>query len=89
MLGIVDCIRIENDKVESYSITQSFNKQETWTKALKYTLCNLKWALYWFIGNTNFQPMTTMVSPRVEVAGVGSLYAKHRGIESKQESRNK
>ncbi|CAN0884759.1 Beclin-1-like protein [Linum grandiflorum] len=81
--------KIENDKVESYSITQSFNKQENWTKALKYTLCNLKWALYWFIGNTNFQPMTTMVSPRVEVAGVGSLYAKHRGIESKQESRNK
>ncbi|KAI7747785.1 hypothetical protein M8C21_006156 [Ambrosia artemisiifolia] len=25
---------IENDKVENYSITQSFNKQESWTKAL-------------------------------------------------------
>ncbi|CAN1160052.1 Beclin-1-like protein [Linum perenne] len=80
--------KIENDKVESYSITQSFNKQENWTKALKYTLCNLKWALYWFIGNTNFQPMSTMVSPRVEVPGVGSLYAKHRGMESKHESQN-
>ena len=44
--------RIENDKVESYSITQSFNKQENWTKALKYTLNNLKWALYWFDDNT-------------------------------------
>ncbi|WZZ82452.1 hypothetical protein YC2023_103024 [Brassica napus] len=31
---------------------QSFNKPENWTKALKYTLlCNLKWALYWFVGN--------------------------------------
>lgn len=50
--------RIENDKVESYSITQSFNKPENWTKALKYTLCNLKWALYWFVGNTNFQPLS-------------------------------
>ncbi|KAI8030765.1 Beclin-1-like protein [Camellia lanceoleosa] len=38
--------KIENDRVENYSITQSFNKQENWTKALKYTLCNLKWALY-------------------------------------------
>ncbi|KAK9068338.1 hypothetical protein SSX86_012449 [Deinandra increscens subsp. villosa] len=51
-------LRIENDKVESYSITQSFNKQENWTKALKYTLYNLKWALYWFVGNTNFQPLS-------------------------------
>ncbi|XLR06689.1 hypothetical protein HN51_061573 [Arachis hypogaea] len=34
--------KIDNDKVKNYSITQSFNKQENWTKALKYTLCNLK-----------------------------------------------
>jgi len=78
--------RIENDKVENHSITQSFNKQENWTKALKYTLCNLKWALYWFIGNTNFQPLTAMVSPRVEVAAVNSFYTK-RGNDSKAESR--
>ncbi|KAH0865515.1 hypothetical protein HID58_082726 [Brassica napus] len=32
--------------------SHSFNKPENWTKALKYTLlCNLKWALYWFVGN--------------------------------------
>ncbi|CAK7348724.1 unnamed protein product [Dovyalis caffra] len=78
--------KIENDKVENHSITQSFNKQENWTKALKYTLCNLKWALYWFIGNTNFQPLTAMVSPRVEVPAVNSLYTK-RGNDSKSESR--
>ncbi|CAM6067558.1 unnamed protein product [Sphagnum tenellum] len=48
--------KIENDKVEGFTITQSFNRQEKWTKALKYTLCNLKWALYWLIGNTAFQP---------------------------------
>ncbi|OVA05725.1 Beclin family [Macleaya cordata] len=58
---------IENDRVENYTITQSFNKQENWTKALKYTLCNLKWALYWFVGNTNFQPLSAMVSSPAEV----------------------
>lgn len=51
--------RIENDKVEGLTITQSFNRQEKWTKALKYTLCNLKWALYWLIGNTASQPASS------------------------------
>ncbi|XVF22385.1 hypothetical protein REPUB_Repub12eG0168000 [Reevesia pubescens] len=74
--------KIENDKLENYSITQSFNKQENWTKALKYTLCNLKWALYWFIGSTNFQPLSAMVSSATEVPAVGSLYAK-RGPDTK------
>ncbi|XVE73719.1 hypothetical protein DITRI_Ditri11bG0141300 [Diplodiscus trichospermus] len=74
--------KIENDKVENYSITQSFNKQENWTKALKYTLCNLKWALYWFIGSTNFQPLSAMVSSATEVPATGSLYAK-RGPDHK------
>ncbi|XVE77272.1 hypothetical protein DITRI_Ditri13aG0048900 [Diplodiscus trichospermus] len=68
--------KIENDKVGNYSITQSFNKQENWTKALKYTLINLKWALYWFIGNSNFRPLSAMVSSSTEVPAVGSLYAK-------------
>ncbi|XP_057738902.1 beclin-1-like protein [Arachis stenosperma] len=72
--------KIDNDKVENYSITQSFNKQENWTKALKYTLCNLKWALYWFVGNTNFQPLSAIVSSHSEVPAVGSLYTK-RGTE--------
>ncbi|CAI0410078.1 unnamed protein product [Linum tenue] len=83
--------KIENDKVEGHSIAQSFNKPENWTKACKYTVCNLKWALYWFIGNTNFQPMTTlMASPRVNVPGAGSLYAKQQqrgGTGSKRDSR--
>ncbi|KAH9731590.1 Beclin-1-like protein [Citrus sinensis] len=78
--------KIENDKVENYSITQSFNKQENWTKALKYTLCNLKWALFWFVGNTNFQPVSAMSSP-AEVSAVGSLYAK-RGADLKSVGRN-
>ncbi|KAJ3670909.1 hypothetical protein LUZ60_008335 [Juncus effusus] len=52
--------KIENDKVESYTITQSFNKLENWTKALKYMLCNLKWVLFWFVGNTNFQPLSSI-----------------------------
>ncbi|OMO64297.1 Beclin family [Corchorus capsularis] len=78
--------KIENDKVENYSITQSFNKQENWTKALKYTLCNLKWALYWFIGSTNFQPLSALVSSAAEVPAVGSLYAK-RGPDPKSLAR--
>nr|XP_023922773.1 beclin-1-like protein isoform X1 [Quercus suber]POE97601.1 beclin-1-like protein [Quercus suber] len=78
--------KIENDKVGTYSITQSFNKQENWTKALKYTLCNLKWALFWFIGNTNFQPLTSVASSHAEVPDIGSLY--RRGTDSKLESRN-
>lgn len=72
--------KIENDKVGSYSITQSFNKQENWTKALKYTLCDLKWALFWFIGNTNFQPLSSAPS-HAEVPDVGSLYIK-RGTDT-------
>lgn len=79
--------KIENDKVENHSITQSFNKQENWTKALKYTLCNLKWALYWFIGNTNFQPLSAMVSSHPEVSAVSSLYTQ-RTTDSKSVSRN-
>ncbi|KAK6919989.1 Atg6, BARA domain, partial [Dillenia turbinata] len=68
--------KIENDKVENYSITQSLIKQESWTKAVKYTLCNLKWALYWFVGNTNFQPLSAMVSSHAAVPGISSLYTK-------------
>ncbi|EMS64450.1 Beclin-1-like protein [Triticum urartu] len=48
--------KIDGDKVGSYTIFLSFNKLENWTKALKYMLCNLKWVLYWFIGNTSFAP---------------------------------
>uniref|UniRef100_A0A0E0G4I4 Atg6 BARA domain-containing protein n=1 Tax=Oryza nivara TaxID=4536 RepID=A0A0E0G4I4_ORYNI len=48
--------KIEGDKVGSYTIFLSFNKLDNWTKALKYMLCNLKWVLYWFIGNTSFAP---------------------------------
>ncbi|XP_051141151.1 beclin-1-like protein [Andrographis paniculata] len=81
-----DCFKlpykIENDKVENYSITQSFNKPENWTKALKYTLCNLKWILYWFVGNTNFQPLTPAASSHSEAtvssSGSGSLYNSRR-----------
>ncbi|KAK1269310.1 Beclin-1-like protein [Acorus gramineus] len=74
--------KIENDKVGNYTITQSFNKQENWTKALKYTLCNLKWAMFWFIGNTSFQPLSAMGHSPFEIPNLGSLYTKH-GNDSK------
>ncbi|KAK4802180.1 hypothetical protein SAY86_000383 [Trapa natans] len=54
--------KIEDDKVHGYSITQSFSKQENWTRALKYTINNLKWALHWFMGNTKFQPLSSTAS---------------------------
>ncbi|KAL2536401.1 Beclin-1-like protein [Forsythia ovata] len=79
--------KIENDKVENYSITQSFNKQENWTKALKYTLCNLKWALYWFVGNINFQPLKASISSQAEASGAGLQYRK-RPTDSKLHSSN-
>ncbi|XP_062207935.1 beclin-1-like protein isoform X2 [Phragmites australis] len=50
--------KIDGDKVGSHTIVLSFNKNENWTKALKYMLCNLKWVLYWFIGNTSFAPLS-------------------------------
>lgn len=77
--------RIENDKVEAYSITQSFNKPEHWTKALKYTLCNLKWALYWFVGNTSFQPLSA--SSQTQVPAAGTSYVK-RNTDSNAHSRS-
>ncbi|OAY69149.1 Beclin-1-like protein [Ananas comosus] len=63
--------RIENDKVENHTITQSFNKQENWTKALKYTLCNLKWVMYWFIGNTNFRPLCPLAPSQADGPSIG------------------
>ncbi|KAF6171184.1 hypothetical protein GIB67_011245 [Kingdonia uniflora] len=77
--------KIENDKVENYTITQSFNKHENWTKALKYTLCNLKWALFWFVGNTNFQPLSPPVPPNAAVPPMSSSYTK--STMDKSESR--
>lgn len=64
--------KIENDKVEGFTITQSFNRQEKWTKALKYTLCNLKWALYWLIGNTASQPASSTPLPMGASSGHSS-----------------
>ncbi|XP_074263401.1 beclin-1-like protein [Silene latifolia] len=75
--------RVEDGKVEVFSITQSFNKPETWTKALKYTLCDLKWALFWFIGNTSFQPLST--TSLADPPPAGASYVK-RSIKSKSDS---
>ncbi|KAI7995458.1 Beclin-1-like protein [Camellia lanceoleosa] len=61
--------------VENYSITQSFNKQENWTKALKYTLCNLKWALLVLLGTQISSLVTTVSSHYV-------LFAKIFVLES-------
>ncbi|GBG59887.1 hypothetical protein CBR_g66692 [Chara braunii] len=48
--------KIENDKVNGFTIKQSFNRDDKWTKALKYMLCDLKWALAWVINNASMHP---------------------------------
>lgn len=76
--------KIENDKVDTFIITQSFNKTENWTKALKYMLCDLKWALYWFIANFGFQPPSTATMP----SGPSALHAKVNSERNKQNVRS-
>lgn len=76
--------KIENDKVDTFIITQSFNKTENWTKALKYMLCDLKWALYWFIANFGFQPPSTAIMP----SGPSALHAKVNSERNKQNVRS-
>jgi len=39
--------RIDKDKIGEMSIKIQFNNEETWTKALKYMLTNLKFLLVW------------------------------------------
>eukprot|EP00850_Spirogloea_muscicola_P002932 SM000011S19110 [mRNA] locus=s11:954007:957116:- [translate_table: standard] len=39
--------KIENDEVNGFTIKQSFNREERWTKALKFMLCDLKACLEW------------------------------------------
>ena len=48
---------IDKDKIgdankEFYSIKTQFNTQERWTKALKFLLTNLRWALTWVAANS-------------------------------------
>ncbi|URE18011.1 beclin 1 [Musa troglodytarum] len=64
--------KIENDTVGNYTITRSFNKQEHWTKALKYTLCNLKWVQWWSVAKSRFQPL----SAHADVPVMGSSRVK-------------
>lgn len=40
---------IDGDKVGGRSIKLMFNKDERWTKALKYMLTDLKWCLEWMV----------------------------------------
>ncbi|KAJ6806982.1 beclin-1-like protein [Iris pallida] len=69
--------KIENDKVVGgYTITQSFNKLENWTKALKYTMCDLKWVLHWFVINSSFQSISGLSLFHSDIPPVGSLYGK-------------
>ena len=47
----IDKDRIGDDK-EFYSIKTQFNSPERWTRALKFVLTNLRWALTWVAANS-------------------------------------
>lgn len=53
----IDRERIGDGK-EYYSVKMQFNTPERWTKALKFVLTNLRWALTWVTANS-LQPGTT------------------------------
>lgn len=48
----VDKDKIGDPNKEFYSIKTQFNTQERWTKALKFLLTNLRWALTWVAANS-------------------------------------
>jgi beclin 1 len=45
--------RVDNDKLEGVSIKLQYSSEENWTKALKYTLTNLKALVVWAIQQDN------------------------------------
>ncbi len=45
--------RMDRDKIGEMSIKYSGYNTETWTKALKYMLTNLKWLLAWMARRQN------------------------------------
>jgi len=47
------CFRVEGDKIEGVSIKLQHSSEENWTKALKYTLTNLKSLVVWTIQQDN------------------------------------
>ncbi len=54
---------IEKDKIgdpgkEGFSVKTQFNSPEKWTKALKFVLTNLRWALTWVAANSVSMPTT-------------------------------
>lgn len=46
--------KIEDSCKKTYSIKVQFNSEEQWTKALKFMLTNLKWALAWVSSQSQF-----------------------------------
>lgn len=54
--------KIDKDKIgdpakEFYSVKTQFNTPERWTKALKFVLTNLRWALTWVAANSMQPPV--------------------------------
>lgn len=54
--------KIDKDKIgdsgkEFYSVKTQFNNAEHWTKALKFVLTNLRWALTWVAANSIQRPI--------------------------------
>ena len=53
----IDKDRIGDPAKEFYSVKTQFNTPERWTKALKFVLTNLRWALTWVAANSMQPPI--------------------------------
>ncbi|KAH7860060.1 hypothetical protein Vadar_008659 [Vaccinium darrowii] len=67
--------KIVNNRVRNYSIT-CFDEQENWIKALKYTLCNLKWALHCALTRFESQTFYTRESKKFWVLTCIEMYRR-------------
>jgi beclin 1 len=45
---------ISDDKIDGKSIRIQFNSEESWTKALKFMITNIKWLLAWMVKSDRF-----------------------------------
>ncbi|KAJ3412956.1 hypothetical protein HDV05_008671 [Chytridiales sp. JEL 0842] len=55
--------RINKDKIGDTSIRMQFNQDELWTKALKYTLINIKWLLAFAMSNASLWFLSAPADP--------------------------
>ena len=73
---------IDKDKIgdptkESFSVKTQFNTPERWTKALKFVLTNLRWALTWVAANSMQPPVDWLDLQHFQLIYVSFLSCVH------------